>query len=280
MSRHKQSEQLSITAVSCQDWPVIEKMFADAFQHDIYFTLMQRRLRLAQKFSCLSAKMSALLAGNIYLLWSDNEPAGFLILKKLGDKQMHLHYVAVAPEFRRQGLGRELTVFAINAARECGADIFLETEADSPAMQLYNSLGFSVDNQFPIFRLVLPAALPNEAQAAAQLIPVEEDKGIRTRAKEWLLGYKASVLACNLPAEMPLSFHICQPAAGSAAIIHCNLHGASNDLLYQTLPHLALHMKNSDGAYLVVSGAVGADIVSTWLGNRINYVTMTRKQQA
>ncbi|SDF37727.1 GNAT family N-acetyltransferase [Sporomusa acidovorans] len=124
MSINKQSQQLSITRVACQDWPVIKKMFAAAFEHDIYFVLMKRRLRLAQIFSCLSAKMSALLVGNVYLLRSDNEPAGFLILKKLGDKQMHLHYIAVAPEFRGQGLGRELTAFAINIAQECDNDIY------------------------------------------------------------------------------------------------------------------------------------------------------------
>jgi len=53
---------------------------------------------------------------------------------------MHLHYLAVTSEFRRQGLGRELTGFAIKVANEYGADISLETEAESPAMKLYMSV--------------------------------------------------------------------------------------------------------------------------------------------
>lgn len=70
-----------------------------------------------------------------------------------------MHYLAIAPEFRGQGLGRELAGFALTMARECGADIFLEAEADSAAMTLYSSLGFSADNQFHIYSLV-PLSVP------------------------------------------------------------------------------------------------------------------------
>lgn len=277
---NKQTLQLSITPVSCQEWPVIENMFAATFQHDIYFPLMRRRLNLARQFSCVSTTISTLLAGNVYLLRADNYPAGFLLLKKTGDKQKHLHYVAVAPEFRQQGLGRELVSFAIKAAHEHGADIFLETEVGSPAMKLYSSLGFTVDNQFHIFSLVSPAVLPGEQTTTVELRTVEENRSILTRAKEWLLGYNASVLACNSETKMPLNFHICRPASGGFGIIHCNLHSNSIELLYQILPQLAFHMKNSGGAYLVLSGADWVNLDSPWLCKRTDYVTMTRKHQA
>lgn len=277
MRMNKQMHQLSIAPVVCQDWPVIEEMFAATFQHDIFFTLMKRRLSLARKISCVSKAISILLAGNVYVLRFENQPAGFLILKKTGGKQMHLHYVAVAPEFRQQGLGRELVGFAIKIACEHGADIFLETEANSPAMKLYSSLGFSVDNQFRIFNLVSPSAIPDEQKTAVQMIQVEAGKGIFTQAKEWLLGYKSSVLACNPQADTPLSFHVCRLAEGSTKIIHCSLHGGSNELLCKILPHLAFHMKNPGGTYLVLNGADRAEIDSPWLNDRTDYVTMTRR---
>lgn len=136
----KQAHKLSITPAVRQDWPVIEKMFSATFQTDIFFPLMKRRLYLAKKSSRFSKSIATLFAGNVYLLRSDNRPTGFIMLKKTGDKQMHLHYLAVTSEFRRQGLGRELTGFAIKVANEYGADISLETEAESPAMKLYMSV--------------------------------------------------------------------------------------------------------------------------------------------
>lgn len=280
MSEDKQTRPVSITPISRQEWPVLETMFAAAFQHDIYFPLMQRRLTLARKISCFSPSISRLFAGDVYLLRVDNCPAGFLILKNTGSKQVHLHYVAVAPEFRGQGLGRQLVCFAIQAAHEQSADIFLETEADSPAKKLYSSLGFIVGNRFHVFRLVLPAVSPGEQTTAVELIPVAEDKSILTRVKEWLLGYKeACLLAGKSQTKTPLRFHICRPTSGGAGIIHCKLHGNSNKLLHQILPQLALHMKNLGGAYLVLNSTEQAKIDSLCLRERIDYVTMTRKYQ-
>jgi ribosomal-protein-alanine acetyltransferase len=52
--------------------------------------------------------------------------------------------IAVAPEARRQGLGRVLMLQLINEARRRGArEVFLEVRADNPnAQALYTSLGF------------------------------------------------------------------------------------------------------------------------------------------
>ncbi|MDF2855253.1 MAG: Acetyltransferase domain [Neobacillus sp.] len=276
----KQAHQLSITPAARQDWPVIEKIFVESFQTDIFFPLMKRRLDLAKKSSRFSKSISALFAGNVYLLRSDNRPAGFIMLKKTVDKLLHLHYVAVAPEFRRQGLGREMVGFALKVAHEYGADISLETEVDSPAMTLYNSLGFRVDNQFHIYSLVSPSAPPGGQKSAVELMHVEDTKGMLTLAKEWLLGYRSSVLACISLEKTPLRFRVCRPTSGSADIIHCSLSGGSNELLFQTLPHLAFRMNNPGGAYLVVlSGADQAKIDSPWLRDRIDYVTMTKKHQ-
>lgn len=52
--------------------------------------------------------------------------------------------IAVAPDARRQGLGRVLMLQLINEARRRGArEVFLEVRADNPGAQdLYRSLGF------------------------------------------------------------------------------------------------------------------------------------------
>ena len=277
ISIEKQAQQLRITPAVCQDWPVIEKMFADAFQNDIYFYLMKRRLALAKTYCRFSASIAALFAGHTYLLQMGGKPAGFLMLKKNSGKLMHLHYIAIAPEFRRQGLGRELAGFALTIARECGADIFLETEADSAAMTLYSSLGFNVDSQFHIYGLVSPSVPPAGPQKTTELIPLEDTKGMFMRAKEWLLGYQTTVLAYNPQAEKPLIFRVCKPTLGSAVIIHCNLSNSSNEVLQQALPHLTCQVDNPCGSYLVLSGVDRTQIASPWLRDRTTYVTMSKQ---
>ncbi|MCM0761104.1 GNAT family N-acetyltransferase [Sporomusa sphaeroides DSM 2875] len=276
-SIEKQAQQLRITPAVRRDWPVIEKMFADAFQTDIYFYLMKRRLDLAKTYSRFSTSIAALFAGNTYLLRMGKRPAGFIMLKKNSDKLMHLHYLAIAPEFRGQGLGRELAGFALTMARECGADIFLEAEADSAAMTLYSSLGFSADNQFHIYSLVPPSVPPAGSKKTIELIPLEDTKGMLMRAKEWLLGYQATVLAYNPQAGKTLSFRVCRPTSGSAVIIHCNPGNSSNEVLQQALPHLACHVNNPCGSYLVLSGIDRTQIDSPWLRDRADYVTMSKK---
>lgn len=277
-SIEKQAQQLCITPAICQDWPVIEKMFADAFQTDIYFQLMKCRLDLAKTYSRFSKSIAVLFAGHTYLLRMGSKPAGFLMLKKNSDKLMHLHYIAIAPEFREQGLGRELVSFALKIARECGADIFLEAEAGSAAMALYSSLGFSADNQFHIYGLV-PPSVPSAGAKNIELIPLEDTKGMIMRTKEWLLGYQATVLAYNPQAGKPLTFRVCRPTSGSAVIIHCNLSSSNSEVLQQALPHLACHVNSPCGSYLVLSGVDRTQIASPWLRDRIDYVTMSKKQR-
>lgn len=266
----------SITPAVRQDWPVIEKMFADMFHNDIYFPLMQRRLKLARQFSGISSAIAALFAGKVYVVRANKQMAGFLILKKTSAKQMHLHYLAVAPEFRRQGLGGKLVNFAGCVAQELGADIFLETEAGSSAMKLYSSLGFRVDSQFHIYRLVTQAVLPDRQKPAVALTQVKAAKGLLTLAKEWLLGYSSSIWTSVLSAGRPLYFHVTD--SGSSRIIHCRLYDGSKGLLGKILPHLAFWLYDFAVVFLVLSGTE-AELASTWLCDRIDYVTMMKTYQ-
>jgi ribosomal-protein-alanine N-acetyltransferase len=70
--------------------------------------------------------------------------AGFIVFWTVED-EMHILNLAVAPEFRRQGIARKLVLSALSHARSKGARrAFLEVRASNTAAQkLYSSLGFS-----------------------------------------------------------------------------------------------------------------------------------------
>lgn len=228
----KRGRQLNITPVTHQDWLVFDKMFTESFQADIFYPLMKRRLDLAKRVLCFSKSVFALFAGTIYILRSDNRPAGFIMLKKINDKHLHLHYVAVASEFRRQGLGWAMVSFVLEVARVNGADISLETEAGSPAMALYSSLGFNTDSSFHIYSLVSTFSQADRISAVG-LLSVNNATGVITQAKEWLVGTRSSVFMYNTQEGAQLSFRVSRPRFGGACIIHCSLSGVSCELLYK-----------------------------------------------
>jgi ribosomal-protein-alanine acetyltransferase len=66
------------------------------------------------------------------------------VLAPSGSDDADIQTIAVAPSFRRAGLGRAIMAELIGAARLAGAGrVFLEVRADNPAAQsLYADLGF------------------------------------------------------------------------------------------------------------------------------------------
>ena len=76
---------------------------------------------------------------------SDGRVEGYAgLLAPKGASQADMQTIAVIPEARRKGLGRELVTLLLAEASERGArEIFLEVRADNPGAQyLYGSLGF------------------------------------------------------------------------------------------------------------------------------------------
>ncbi len=67
------------------------------------------------------------------------------VLAPSGSEDADIQTIAVAPSFRRAGLGRAIMAELIGAARLAGARrVFLEVRADNPAAQsLYTDLGFA-----------------------------------------------------------------------------------------------------------------------------------------
>lgn len=73
---------------------------------------------------------------------SQEEPAGFVMTRGAADEE-ELLLIAVAPPFRRRGLGQLLIDRLFEDARERGVRrIFLEMRQGNPAINLYRNAGF------------------------------------------------------------------------------------------------------------------------------------------
>lgn len=102
--------------------------------------------------------------------------AGYAGLRApIGSPQADIQTIAVVPDARRTGLGRQLMRTMIAAARDRGArEILLEVRSDNPrARTLYESLGFVEIATRPKYyqpdgvdAVVMRLTLPMDAQAA------------------------------------------------------------------------------------------------------------------
>ena len=82
--------------------------------------------------------------GCIVLAMSGESPAGCVAMKKLEDGICEMKRLYVKPEFRGQGVGKELATRVIDKARECGySRMRLDTVPSmKSAIELYRELGF------------------------------------------------------------------------------------------------------------------------------------------
>ncbi|NUT00601.1 MAG: GNAT family N-acetyltransferase [Sphingomonas sp.] len=76
--------------------------------------------------------------------FSDGRTAGFSLHRAISD-EAELLLLAVAPDFRRRGIGRTLLAQFLETAREHGASrVHLEVREGNPAVIMYRSVGFGV----------------------------------------------------------------------------------------------------------------------------------------
>lgn len=90
----------------------------------------------------------------------EGELVGYAVLSAAAG-EAHILNVAVHPAFQGKGLGRQMMLFLLDAAREHGADtVFLEVRpSNRNALHLYDSLGF---NQVGLRRDYYPAKVGRE----------------------------------------------------------------------------------------------------------------------
>jgi ribosomal-protein-alanine N-acetyltransferase len=100
-----------------------------------------RRISEIQEASAEAAQwpVSDYLAHSLFVAEVAGEVAGFAVWRGVGDGEWELLNIAVAPPFRRRGVGREL-VGLLPAGR-----VFIEVrESNVAARALYEASGFSV----------------------------------------------------------------------------------------------------------------------------------------
>jgi ribosomal-protein-alanine N-acetyltransferase len=79
----------------------------------------------------------------------DGETAGFSLYRTIAD-EAELLLLAVAPEFRRRGVGTRLLDHFLEAAHEAGASrVHLEVREGNPAVTMYRNAGFNVVGRRP-----------------------------------------------------------------------------------------------------------------------------------
>ena len=83
------------------------------------------------------------ILGGFAVLAEDARPQGFVLTRTVSD-EAEILTLAVAPDFRRQGIGRALVeAAAVEAARRGARSFFLEVAEDNPAaLALYEGADF------------------------------------------------------------------------------------------------------------------------------------------
>ena len=91
------------------------------------------------------ARIMALAGAFGWLAWEDDEPAGFILVRDLGN-ECEILSLGVTPRWRRRGVGQELLRACITETLGRGLpSVVLEVAVDNdPAIELYNAAGFGV----------------------------------------------------------------------------------------------------------------------------------------
>ncbi|MGC8571159.1 MAG: GNAT family N-acetyltransferase [Caldivirga sp.] len=83
-------------------------------------------------------------AGTAYVAVRDNEVLGVLNMVNMGNDTVWLEGLRIKPNYRRMGIGRALTMYAISEAKATGARyvMLMIAEWNNPSRNLAESMGF------------------------------------------------------------------------------------------------------------------------------------------
>lgn len=119
-----------------------------SFEKDIflnYFTYRPKSFGEFQKF----IQSPSFQSSNTYLLRKQGELIGFCQNQFVSPEKCHVILLGIRPEYRGQGLGRNLLMHSLSQARAKGADeVMLAVDFDNEAaLALYSHVGFQVVKQ-------------------------------------------------------------------------------------------------------------------------------------
>ena len=124
------------------DIPVVAEMSRDLIEYDLPWSWTPTRI-----FRCLQHREATLL-----IAAARNMVAGFALIE-FREEYAHLNLLAVAPTFRRIGLGARMLTWLETSARTSGVfDVFLEVRADnSHARSFYRKMGYRTVAWLPAY---------------------------------------------------------------------------------------------------------------------------------
>lgn len=141
-------EDITVNQITRQDLNNLEELFEKEFGEEINMDIVKARIRKLRQFYYI-LKLLRYVSPLVRELWRifiikvKGSFAGFIQLSYRGKDKLHLDYIAIAKEYRGQGIGRYvlqrlLRDFADNE----GLMLILEVRLDNPAYLLYHELGF------------------------------------------------------------------------------------------------------------------------------------------
>jgi ribosomal protein S18 acetylase RimI-like enzyme len=89
----------------------------------------------------------------------DGTPIGRLFLFR-GEKSIEVVDIALVPELRGKGLGRELLQEVIDEARSAGRQVAIYVEHNNPARHLYDRLGFELVDTVGVYHHLVWKSVP------------------------------------------------------------------------------------------------------------------------
>lgn len=127
------------------DYPIVESLWKRTGIYTVErgdtSEIILRCNKAGGKFLVLEDPSNGLILGTSWMTWDG--------------RRVFLHHFAVDPTIQGQGYGRKLALESLAFARECNCPIKLEVHSqNTPAVNLYRSLGFEVFENYDIYMII------------------------------------------------------------------------------------------------------------------------------